>query len=136
MGGVAELLPFLGKSEAYTPGKGGGEPRPPLRGWSKGKQFSTIPVSPIRKFFRPKVPFMSKVQCSLHTVYENLTPTLRYSRANQKKREGSWKFLPYLGVQTPKNVFLTTFRPLTPSRGRFEARNKRQKLFPDRFRAF
>ena len=71
-----------------TPRERGGAPPPPppLRGWSKGKQFSTIPVSPIRKFFRPKVPLMSKVQCSFHTVYENLTPSSRYSRANKKTR--------------------------------------------------
>ena len=58
--GVAELLPFFGKSEAYTVGKGG--PPPPLRGWSLINEFCRKPVAPIPEFFRPKVRKVSLLQ--------------------------------------------------------------------------
>ena len=51
MGGVAELLPFLGKNEAYTLGKGGAPPAPPPFGGVKGQAVFDHPgVADPKKF--------------------------------------------------------------------------------------
>ena len=69
--------------------------------------------------------------------YMKISRPLRDIHAPTKKTRGVLEIFTLFGVPDPrKRVFLTTFWPLTPSRGQFEARNKIQIFFPDRFRAF
>ena len=68
------------------------------------------------------------------TVSRNSAPVRRYSRASSNFHFSRGNFGVKTGSRPQKTCFLTTFWPLTPSRGRFEARKWRQILFPNRFR--
>ena len=121
VGGVAELLPFFGKSEAYTVGNGGS---PPLRGWSLINEFSRKPVAPIPEFFRPKVRLVSLLQESSIVVCFNFPPSLRYSLATEKNPRGPGNFLCNFWAKIEKEkkagVF-TTFFALNSAQRRLSA---------------
>ena len=121
-GGVAELLPFFGKSEAYTLGKGGSTP-PPLEGGHRANKITGSRWCRFRNFFRPKVPHIFWLWNCSFVLLVSFPPTWRYSRANKKPREVLEISTLFWGPKPKKKVFLTTFWPLTRPKGQFEARN-------------
>ena len=136
--GGGSLSSYLSLVRAkLTPQERGGGIPPPFGGGPGGW------ILPYARWRRSEIFFGQKFRSYLNfnvpfIQYMKTSRPLRDIHASTKKTRGSLVISTLFGGPDPKKkrVFLTTFRPLTPSRGRFEARNKIQIFFPDRFRAF